>query len=240
MKSCSSVRRRFPLWITDEAAPPLRSTADVDVVAEVTTLIEYDRFEARLRSAGFRDEGSVRGRFLFGPDDLRVDAIPSEASILGFENRWQRVALPEAVERILPSRTVIRCVPPAYLLGTKLEAFAGRGRGDYFGSPDFEDIVALVDGRVELVDEAEASDSSLRVYLAAEIGEHLASERGRDLAWLRLQPPADDRVSKFAPPRYRRVARADALRWSASPIDQTYRASGYCLAMEVRVSSSPR
>lgn len=62
----------LPLWITDEAAPPLRSTADVDVVAEVTTLIEYDRFEARLRSAGFRDEGSVRGRFLFGPDDLQV------------------------------------------------------------------------------------------------------------------------------------------------------------------------
>lgn len=74
---------------------------------------------------------------------------------------------------------MIRCVPPAYLLGTKLEAFAGRGRGDYFGSPDFEDIVALVDGRVELVDEVKASDSSLRVYLATEIGEHLASERGR-------------------------------------------------------------
>lgn len=198
----------LPLWITDEAAPPLRSTADVDVVAEVTTLIEYDRFEARLRSAGFRDEGSVRGRFLFGPDDLQVDAIPAEASILGFENRWQRVALPEAVERILPSRTVIRCVPPAYLLGTKLEAFAGRGRGDYFGSPDFEDIVALVDGRVELVDEVEASDSSLRVYLAAEIGEHLASERGRDavIAHLEYGRGGRPRAERVVIPRLAQIA----------------------------------
>lgn len=74
------------LWITDEGLPPLRPTADVDVVVEVTTLIEYNRFEARLRAAGFRDEGSVLGRFLFGPNDLQLDAIPADASILGFKN----------------------------------------------------------------------------------------------------------------------------------------------------------
>ncbi len=182
------------LWITDEAAPPLRPTSDVDVVVvEVTTLIEYNRFEARLRSAGFRDEGSVLGRFLFGPDDLQVDAIPADASILGFENQWQRAALSEAVERSLPSGAVIRCVPPAYLLATKLEAFAGRGEGDYFGSPDFEDIVALVDGRAELVDEVKASNSSLRAYVSAELGEHLEKTRGRDAVIAHLEYGRDGR-----------------------------------------------
>ncbi len=42
----------LPLWITDEAAPPLRPTADVDVVVvvvEVATRMEYAAFEQRLR-----------------------------------------------------------------------------------------------------------------------------------------------------------------------------------------------
>jgi len=36
----------LPSWITDEAAPPLRPTADVVVVA---TRMEYAAFEQRLR-----------------------------------------------------------------------------------------------------------------------------------------------------------------------------------------------
>lgn len=38
------------LWVSDAAAPPLRPTADVDVVVEVTSLIAYNDFEARLRN----------------------------------------------------------------------------------------------------------------------------------------------------------------------------------------------
>ncbi len=41
----------LPSWITDEAAPPLRPTADVDVVVviDVATRMEYAAFEQRLR-----------------------------------------------------------------------------------------------------------------------------------------------------------------------------------------------
>ncbi len=41
----------------------------------------------------------------------------------------------------------IRIVTAPYFLATKLDAFRGRGKGDYFGSNDLEDIVAVVDGR---------------------------------------------------------------------------------------------
>ena len=143
----------LPLWITDPSAPALRATADVDVVIEATTLIAYKRFERRLRNAGFRDEGTVLGRFVFGSDDAQIDVIPADASILGFENRWQRASVPVAVERALPTGVVIAVVPPANLLATKLEAFAGRGGGDFLASRDFEDVVALVDGREELAEE---------------------------------------------------------------------------------------
>lgn len=40
----------------------------------------------------------------------------------------------------------IRLVSAPYFLGTKLEAFLGRGDGDFMGSHDLEDVVSLLDG----------------------------------------------------------------------------------------------
>ncbi len=199
----------LPLWISDPGSPPLRATADVDVVVEVTTLIEYNRFEQRLREAGFRDEGTVLGRFLFGPDHTRqLDAIPADASILGFENRWQRASLPAAVTRELPSGARIRTLPPPHLLATKLEAFASRGKGDFLGSRDFEDIVALVDGREELLSEAAGAPADLQEYLALELSRHLADPRSFEAIVAHLEPGRESRqrADSVVLPRLRALA----------------------------------
>jgi hypothetical protein len=58
--------------------------------------------------------------------------------------------------------------PPAFL-GTKLEAFHGRGGGDFLASHDLEDIITLVDGRPELSKEVLRASRQLREYLAAQI-----------------------------------------------------------------------
>src|SRR5947207_12600917 len=94
--------------------------------------------------------------------------MPARAGILGFENPWQAEALPHAVERELPSGARIRAVSPPYLLATKLEAFKGRGRGDFLGSRDFADIVAVLDGRAELTTEVAAAPGDVRRYLGEE------------------------------------------------------------------------
>src|SRR5688500_4987428 len=51
----------------------------------------------------------------------------------------------------------------------KLEAFKGRGKGDYVASSDIEDVIAVVDGRPELPDEVAASTPELRAYLSDEL-----------------------------------------------------------------------
>ncbi len=53
-----------------------------------------------------------------------------------------------------------------HFLATKLEAFDGRGKGDYRSSPDIEDIVAVLDGRPEILDEIKVSSDNLQKYLA--------------------------------------------------------------------------
>lgn len=141
------------LWITDPAAPEPRPTKDVDVIVEATSRWRFAAFEQRLRQRGFsedRESGTIC-RWLHRDSELVLDAMPTDASILGFANRWQREAIPHALARELPSGARIAAVSPPFLLATKLEAFAGRGRGDYVGSRDFADVVTLLDGRATLV-----------------------------------------------------------------------------------------
>jgi hypothetical protein len=90
---------------------------------------------------------------------LILDAMPTEASILGFENRWQAEAFSHAVDVVLPKGQMIRSLPPPLLLATKLEAFESRNRLDFYGSRDWGDVVTLVDGREELIDEVALAPS---------------------------------------------------------------------------------
>lgn len=177
------------LWITDPGAPPVRPTKDVDVVVEVTTSSAFHDFETRLRERSFAEdqEDGVICRWRH-PSGLILDAMPSEPGILGFENRWQGAAIPYAVERELPSAARIRAVSPPYLLATKLEAFNGRGSRDFLGSRDFGDIIALVDGRQELVDEVAHAPDDVRTYIATELTDHLADPRFADGLFGALRP----------------------------------------------------
>lgn len=179
------------LWITDPGAQPPRPTIDVDVIVEVTSRSELIAFDEALRARGFREDidDGVIGRWRHG-DDLILDAIPADASLLGFENRWQRAAPPRAIVCPLPGGATIRAVSPPYLLATKLEAFAGRGRRDFLGSRDLLDILSLFDSRTELVDELEAATSDVREYVVDGLRDLLAAPRFLDAVQGSLPPDA--------------------------------------------------
>jgi len=54
-------------------------------------------------------------------------------------------------------------------LATKLEAFHGRGRKDYLASHDLEDLITVIDGRRELLDEIERADAEVKRFIAGEL-----------------------------------------------------------------------
>ena len=161
------------LWITEPGAPPLRPTKDVDVIVEVGSTIGYYSLGEQLRERRFEENPDARQFCGWRHLDtgLELDVMPTDAAILGFANDWYPAALEAALEHTLPSGAVIRAVPPPYLLATKIEAFRGRGNGDYLGSRDFGDIIVLIDGRPELIDEIKNAASALRQYLAKQFHE---------------------------------------------------------------------
>lgn len=102
--------------------------------------------------------------------------MPTDTTILGFGNEWYQAAAEHAEVISLPSGKQIRMVSAPYFLITKLEAFAGRGGGDYLASHDMEDIIAVLDGRPEIVEEVKKTDPML-VMALSERFRHLMQER---------------------------------------------------------------
>lgn len=208
------------LWITDQGAPEPRVTKDVDLVVEVASRLAWYDFEKRLRAHGLRHDtsSSVICRWRAGgpEDELLVDLMPGDAAILGFDNRWQRPALDHAKTLSLPSGQRIRAISPPYLLATKLEAWSGRGGGDHLRSHDLEDIIALVDGRAEIVDEVGDAPGDLVSFLSREITTLLDQPRfletidGTVVGFGRGGSGSgsgdEDRVDEIVLPRFRLIA----------------------------------
>ena len=165
------------LLITDPAAPPVRATHDVDAVVATVSLAEYHRLGDALRARGFSQtlaEGEPPYRWTFA--GMKLDVMPTSEIVLGFSNRWYEPAMRTAATVQLQEGMDIRLVTPAYFVATKLEAFVDRGRGDYLESHDLEDVLSVVDGRPEIVDEIAKAEAQLRSYVAAAFARLVADE----------------------------------------------------------------
>ena len=175
------------LLVTDAISrEAVRYTDDVDLIVHVMGLGNWYQLQQELAGRGFRispeDEVICRTRLRDGGgSELIVDFMPDDAAILGFGNRWYADALREANDHTLPTGTVIRVVSPAHFLGTKLEAYRGRGNNDPLASRDIEDILNVVDGRDTLAAEVAAAAPPLRADIAAGIG-NLLRHRDFDYA----------------------------------------------------------
>ena len=169
------------LLITDTAAAPIRSTDDVDVIAEILTYVDYIAFSERLRKAQFTEDTSeepLTCRWFHGK--LKLDVLALSREVLGYTNLWYESALHHAVPFVLPSGQAIRIITAPYFLGTKMEAFRGRGKMDFLASHDLEDFVAVIDGRSTILKEIADSPSDVREYLVEAAASLLGESRFLD------------------------------------------------------------
>ena len=178
------------LLVTDPAAGGVRPTTDVDVITEISTYAEYGAFSERLRAIGLTEDNREGGpicRWRHG--DLAIDIMPTDENVLGFASKWYRPAM-ESADGVLLGSLPLRLISPVYFVATKIEAFHGRGIGDYRGSHDLEDLLAVVDGRPELIDEIGGAPQDVRDYVATEFRQFLNSAAFRDALPGHLPPDA--------------------------------------------------
>lgn len=154
-----------PLIIDD-----IRHTLDVDLVIELAGIAQWVRLTERLAAKDIKltGEDDINCRFRY--NDVIVDVMPTAPEVLGYANRWFVEGLAHSATQPLPSGLEIRIFRAPYFLATKLEAFKGRGNGDPYHK-DVEDILIVIDGRPELLQELQAADDELRQYVAAGVTE---------------------------------------------------------------------
>lgn len=166
------------LLITDPGAPTVRPTQDVDVIAVIESHADYYyRLSELLRQRGFsedRSEDAPMCRWISG--GWQLDVMPTDESILGFSNRWYALAASTAETIVLDGDLRIRVITAPCFIATKLEAFHGRGQRDYLGSHDLEDIIAVIEGRPEIVAECAVASADLQSYLQLELSQLMANE----------------------------------------------------------------
>lgn len=100
-----------------------------------------------------------------------MDVMVPYEGVLGFSNRWYSSALEHSRPHVLPDGTQILVTTGPHFLATKVEAFRGRGQGDFLESKDLEDIITVFDGRAELVEEIAQAEAELRGFLQSALAE---------------------------------------------------------------------
>lgn len=160
------------LYVTDPGGEPLRATDDVDCVIEITSRGGYRALEEKLRVLKFThpiDEARpplCRWRF----SGILVDIMPTDEAVLGFSNRWYPDGMAHAEKRILPDGQEIEIFSLPYFLASKLEAFLGRGKNDFYGSQDIEDIVTVIDRAEDLQDKILGAPKAVKTYIGEKFG----------------------------------------------------------------------
>lgn len=167
------------LLLTDEVtAEHVRHTDDVDLIVHVISYAKYHALQGELYDRGFRivvpdEEDEDIPICAMCLNELRVDIMPDDESILGFSNKWYKEAMENAFDYPLNENISIKLVSPVYFVATKLEAWLGRGKGDALTSRDIEDLINLIDGREELVSELSNASDSVKSFISDELSQLL-------------------------------------------------------------------
>lgn len=139
----------MPLYVDGTIGEALRETNDVDIMVEATSYAEFASLEARLRAAGFRQDiagKAPRCRWFKGEDQYDIVDVRTDHPL----DRWARPTGAGIEQRALPSGRTIPVLSPGRFLAAKIAALTDRGGPHWYDSPDFEDIVLLLESHPQL------------------------------------------------------------------------------------------
>ena len=156
------------IYATDAAATEVRPTDDVDCVIELVSYATYGEFEEKLRKLKFVNdtEDGVICRWKFA--GLKVDIMPDDPDILGFTNEWYKKGLAHTFEYNFEDGTTICIFQTPYFLASKFAALKDRGGNDFRISSDFEDIIYVLDNRINLYEELKTASNDVVAFIRNE------------------------------------------------------------------------
>ena len=152
----------------DRQAFETKPTQDIDIIVELLNYSSRTKFEESLRGKGFSHdaESGVISRYRI--HGIIVDIVPTSIDAIGLSNKWYPDGYRDAINYKIDEHCLVKILSPSHFIATKLEAFKNRGAADGRTSPDFEDIVYVLENRRSIWQEMKSAPQVLKEYLRSE------------------------------------------------------------------------
>ena len=137
------------LYADDSAADEIRPTGDIDMALNVVSLSDWVTIQEDLGQLGFYPDPFGHAMCSYKYKDIPVDIMATEEGPLGPTNRWYKIGFKDLWRVAVKEQEINILKAPCYL-ATKFEAFNNRGT-DYRTSHDMEDIIYILDNRIDIV-----------------------------------------------------------------------------------------
>jgi len=174
------------MYTDDPAADEIRPTGDIDLTIQLGGFAEWSNLQERLAKLGFSPDPEGRAICSYLYKEISVDIMPAQDSSVGKSNRWYKPGFGYLWEVPVKDEK-IRILSVPYFLATKFEAFNHRG-GDYRTSHDFEDIIYVIDNRMNVVAEILAADKTVQTFLVQELSKVLESRFMEEIISSQISP----------------------------------------------------
>lgn len=176
------------LYTDDPAADEIRPTSDIDMTINLANYAEWAKMQERLLELEFYPDPHGQSICSYKFQKIAIDIMPAEDSSIGISNKWYKPGFKYLQQIALLDGTTINILPSPYFLATKLEAFKDRGKNDFYGSHDFEDIIYLIDNRTTIVEEILAADEDVCKYVKDELTSIKKHPQAEEILAMHIHP----------------------------------------------------
>lgn len=155
------------LYTDDPAADEIRPTQDVDMTLNIVNLSHWQEVQEQLSKLGFHPDPNGHAICSYKYKDIPVDIMATESGPMGPTNRWYKIGFKNLWTAHAKDQKV-KILSAACFIATKFEAYNNRGL-DYRTSHDIEDIIYVLDNRVNIVEEINNEEPSVRSFIKEQI-----------------------------------------------------------------------
>ncbi|RFC55013.1 nucleotidyl transferase AbiEii/AbiGii toxin family protein [Brumimicrobium aurantiacum] len=155
------------LYTDDPAADEIRPTQDIDMTLNIINLSHWEEVQTQLGALGFYPDPFGHAICSYKYKDIPVDIMATEDGPLGPANSWYKIGFENLWSAKAKAQDIKILSAPCYL-ATKFEAFNNRGI-DYRTSHDIEDIIYVLDNRINIVEEISKDDNRITNFIKEQL-----------------------------------------------------------------------
>jgi len=155
------------IYADDPAADEVRPTKDVDITLEIASFAELTKIQEQLAEKGIYPAIEEKIMCRFDCDGVLLDVMATKEVGWAQANEWFEPGFKHLESHKLNETQTIKILSVAFFLASKFTAYHDRGK-DPRTSHDFEDIIYVLDNRVNLVNDILEAPKDVRKYLINE------------------------------------------------------------------------